>query len=282
MIDQVIGDLAEVRLEVTKHPLFFAEWDELVLRRVMEHHVVAVWDFMSLVKTLQKGLISQDVPWLPPVDPLLARAMNQVVLAEESDHIESLGFTGSHFELYLSAMDEVGANTDPMERFLAQLATGIPFVFALETSKLPACAQRFARHTMHICQKSIHEVAASFLFGREDVIPEMFGRILSRLPEARYPFLRAYLDRHTAIDEAQHACFARQILEQLCGTNERRWQEASDAAASSLAARRRLWDDVLTAVEPLIVARGNHVTESLNVGEAEALLRLTENPLSRI
>jgi len=39
---------------------------------------------------------------------------------------------------------------------------------------------------------------------------------------------------------------------------------------------------VLTAVEPLIVARGNHVTESLNVGEAEALLRLTENPLSRI
>ena len=282
MIDRVIEDLAEIRLEVTRHPLFFVEWSHESLRRVMEHHVIAVWDFMSLVKTLQKGLISQEVPWLPPADPLSARAINQLVLTEESDHIEALGFTGSHFELYLSAMDEVGANTDPVERFLAQLGTGIPFIYALESSRLPAAAQRFVRHTMHMCQKDIHEVAASFLFGREDVIPEMFGRIISRFPNDQFPFLRAYLERHTHIDEAEHAAMARQILVHLCGNSERRWQEATDAAASSLAARRRLWDDVLAVIGPSQNLQSENNTQAINLSEAAVMMALAENPLSRI
>jgi hypothetical protein len=281
MIDQVMNDLAEIRLEVASHPLFFVEWDQASLRRVMEHHVVAVWDFMSLVKTLQKGVMSHEVPWLPPSDPMMARAINQLVLAEESDFIESLGFTGSHFELYLSAMDEVGANTDPMERFLAQLATGIPFAIALESSKLPATAQRFARHTMHMCQRSVHEVAASFLFGREDVIPEMFNRFLTRLPDDQYPFLRAYLGRHTQVDEAEHLQLARQILTQLCGASERRWQEASDAAASSLAARRRLWDDVLASLELPQSSIPGQEQQDIKPSRAGLFLSFAESSLSR-
>jgi hypothetical protein len=286
MIERVVNDLADIRLAVTRHPLFFAEWTRDTLRRVMEHHVVAVWDFMSLVKTLQKGLISQEVPWLPAVDPSMARAINRLVLDEESDHIASLGFTGSHFELYLSAMDEVGANTDPMERFLAQLAMGIPFALALESSKLPATAQRFARHTMHICQRSIHEVAASFLFGREDIIAEVFGRVLTRLPQDEYPIFEAYLNRHADADENEHASLARQILVQLCGTSERRWQEATEAAASSLAARMRLWDNVLAGLEVMPVGADSTadstVAQKIDIGEAAALMSLAENPLSRI
>ena len=247
--ERLEDDIAELRLEVTRHPLFFRPWSVETLRTVMTHHVMAVWDFMALAKTLQRGLTCMDVPWMPPADPVCARMINEIVLAEESDEIETLGFTGSHFELYLAAMDEVGASTEKIERFLAAMGTGVPFVMALERSQIPAASQRFTRHTFHMSQKSLHEVAASFLFGREDIIPEMFKRVAQRLPESGCQHFKAYLERHIQVDSTVHAPMARRLLQNLCGSNEKRWHEASDAAMSSLAARRRLWDDVVSTLD---------------------------------
>lgn len=255
-IEALRQEIEELRLEVTRHPLFFREWSIQDLRTVMEHHVIAVWDFMALAKTLQRGLTSMESPWLPPEDPVAARMINEIIIAEESDRIDSLNFLGSHFELYLAGMEEIGADVAPVERFMASLATGTPFLLALETSRIPATSQRFVRHTMSICQRSLHEVAASFLFGREDVIPEMFNRMLPLLPLEGCAHFRAYLERHIQIDKDTHGPMAARLLENLCGRgqNQKRWREASDAAASSLAARRRLWDDVLSTLDRSRVA----------------------------
>ncbi len=249
-IEALRHEIEELRLEVTRHPLFFRQWSISDLRKVMEHHVIAVWDFMALAKTLQRGLTSMESPWLPPEDPIAARMINEIIVAEESDRIDPINFHGSHFELYLAAMDEVGADVSAAERFLASLATGTPFVLALEASRIPPASQRFVRHTMSMAQRSLHEVAASFLFGREDVIPEMFQHILPILPNSSCVHFRAYLERHIHIDGENHGPMAVRLLESLCGQSQKRWREAADAAASSLAARRRLWDDVLAALGP--------------------------------
>jgi hypothetical protein len=89
----------------------------------MQIHVFAVWDFMSLVKRLQSELTCNSLPWMPPVRSRIARFANEVVLGEESD----LGPDGkpvSHFELYLRAMDEVGADRTLVRGFMAQIDLG--------------------------------------------------------------------------------------------------------------------------------------------------------------
>src|SRR5258707_2613415 len=89
----------------------------------MRSHVFAVWDFMCLAKRLQRDLTSLDVLWLPPARPALARFINSIILAEESD-LDPDGTAASHLELYVRGMEDVGASSVDLLRFLAMLRDG--------------------------------------------------------------------------------------------------------------------------------------------------------------
>ena len=121
--EQLRDTLAPLRHALLNHPIYAEVGSLRRLREFMQMHVFAVWDFMSLVKRLQSELTYNSLPWIPPVSARIARFTNEVVLGEESD----LGLDGkpiSHFELYLRAMDEVGADTTVIRGFTAQLALG--------------------------------------------------------------------------------------------------------------------------------------------------------------
>jgi hypothetical protein len=216
----------------------------------MQMHVFAVWDFMSLVKRLEGELTSISLPWTPPHSARLARFTNEVILGEETD----LGPDGtpiSHFELYLRAMDEVGADTTLIRSFTAQLALGAPWQELLEDLSIPAGVCDFVSETLGCAlHGSIVEVAAAFFFGREDVIPEMFQRLLGLWGDskAEVPHFAYYLERHIELDGGSHGPWAQEMLATLAGRRQSNWQKAAIAAQRAIASRIQLWNSVRTSL----------------------------------
>ena len=86
-IDKLKGDIRSTRDRVIGHPLYSALHDNRAINIFMEHHVFAVWDFMSLLKSLQRNLTCVEVPWVPTGPTGSRRLINDIVLVEESDEL---------------------------------------------------------------------------------------------------------------------------------------------------------------------------------------------------
>ncbi|HLN96745.1 MAG TPA: DUF3050 domain-containing protein [Flavobacterium sp.] len=238
--------LAPIETAILHHDLYDSITDIEGLRRFMEHHVYAVWDFMSLLKSLQRELTCTSMPWLPTGDPVTRRLINEIVLGEESDE-DADGVVMSHFELYLKAMEEAGANTQPIRAFVQALADGQTLEAAFETADVPAAARAFVSYTFNIIRHhGVHVQSAVFTFGREDLIPGMFLALVKDLRN-RFPQIGTfcyYLERHIEVDGDHHSHLALRMTSLLCGDDKTKWQEATEAAVQSLAMRKQLWDSV--------------------------------------
>jgi hypothetical protein len=240
-------DLAGLREGLITHPMYNRINDLRRLREFMQIHVFAVWDFMSLVKRLQMEFTSTRLPWIPPAISQAARFANEVVLGEESD-LSSNGQALSHFELYLGAMDEIGADSSMIRLYLERLSRGMPYEAAFNGLVIPKGIREFVCETLGCAIRgSLVEVASYFFFGREDVIPDMFKRLLclwgkgaSEVPNFAY-----YLERHIDLDGNSHGPLARDMLIALAGDDECTWHKAGQAADRAIRGRLKLWDAVL-------------------------------------
>jgi hypothetical protein len=239
-------DLGDCRSRLVGHPIYRLVDSPDRLRRFMEHHIFAVWDFQSLLKALQQRLTCTSIPWVPTTDPEARRLVNEIVLDEESDELPDGGHA-SHFELYLAAMARAGADTGPITRLLDALRGGESLDHALATCGGPPAALEFVRHSFAIiASEEPHRIVAAFTYGREDVIPDMFRGLVTALAAgdpAWGPF-RFYLERHIAHDDEKHAPVCRRIMARLCGDDAAKWAAASATARACLESRIALWNAI--------------------------------------
>lgn len=241
--------LKPVQDKLENHLVYQSVNDLKSLRTFMEHHVYCVWDFMSLLKALQKELAPTGAPWFPSKNGNICRLINEIVLAEESDTASSSNHKHrfiSHYEMYVQAMEEVGANTAPIKNFLkeAQL-NGIKTALLAEV--IPAPAKTFMTSTFEIIETSKpHLIAAAFSLGRENVIPRMFRSLLKdmKISEDSAPIFYHYLNRHIELDEDEHWPMALGMLESLCSGDTKLEKEALETAHLSLESRVTFWNSV--------------------------------------
>jgi hypothetical protein len=242
--------IAPVRARLTAHPLYNAVQDPVSLCTFMEHHVYAVWDFMSLLKSLQQTLTCTAVPWIPRGNANTRYLINEIVTGEESD-VDEQGRRTSHFELYLRAMRQAGASTDAIDRFIAGLKTCTTIGEALTTAS-PDAVRPFLHFTFDtIATGEPHRIAAVFTFGREDLIPDLFLPLVRKLDQetpGTLTIFRYYLERHIEVDGDHHSHLAMSMVEELCGDDDQKWATATRAAQAALESRIALWDAVLAAL----------------------------------
>ena len=248
-IEKLKAAITPARDRVVGHPLYAALATPAAITTFMEHHVFAVWDFMSLLKSLQRQLTCVDVPWVPSGPTGSRRLINDINLVEESD--ERHGGFISHFELYLLGMTQAGADRSTIDTFIAALRAGTPVRDALIRAAVPAAAADFVRTTWGFIENAaVHSQAAAFAFGREDLIPDMFEQVVK--VDANHGGQLSdfvdYLARHIEVDGEQHTPMAMQMLADLCGDDADKWEECADTVNLALAARVRLWDGILAEI----------------------------------
>ena len=237
---EINNNIKPYKENIINHSLYkkLTSVDDIAI--LMEHHVYAVWDFMSLLKALQSILTCTGSPWVPVGDREIRRLINSIVLEEESD-VDQDGVPSSHYEMYLDAMKQSGANTSPIENFVAN-------VTSVKIPKVSDGIDSFLKSTFDVIDsKKAHKIAAAFTFGREDLIPDMFTAIVeeyntnNKLDKFVY-----YLERHIELDGGEHGPLALQLVSDLCGDDEKKWKEVEETAISCLIARKKLWDVVVT------------------------------------
>jgi hypothetical protein len=246
-VEQLKSNIEPVRNTLLAHPVYIQIQDLHGLQRFSEIHVFAVWDFMSLLKSLQIGLTSVTLPWVPVGNADTRYLINEIVLGEESD-VDEAGNRISHFELYLKAMHQMGASTNVIETIIAQINTGTKVQDAIEGAQLPKQVKDFLQFTFDISFNApLHVKAAVFTFGREDLIPSMFMKILDKIyadaPD-KVSIFKYYIERHIEVDGDHHSHLALDMVNRLCGSDVSKWEEATAASVKALELRIGLWDAI--------------------------------------
>lgn len=251
LVDRIKFDdkLNAAKYDLHNHPIYDVITDVDSMRIFTESHVWAVWDFMSLLKRLQRDFTNTNEIWTPKNSAENARFIGEICLSEESDVFENDKHI-SHFELYLLAMEDIGANTTEIRKFVSRLECGDYYENALEDAKITETVKGFVISTLLFAKYgSTIQATSAFFFGREDPIPDMFDKFLRKIdPDKQFTYFRHYLARHIEVDGSDHGPKAMMLLDSITNGDDIKINEAILAGEVAIRLRIAFWNDIYERV----------------------------------
>jgi len=247
--------MREVAL-VIEHPVYRLLTTVPSVVRFMELQVWCVWDFMFLAKAVQRAVGCYEVPWVPPRDCSLVATINAIVGSEEAD-MGPDGTYQSHFEIYVAAMRQAGADTGPVGRAVELVREGVSTDEALRRAGAPDASRAFVGETLELCVAAAHVRVAALCIGREELVPQMFTAMLSSgvSEDPRLGAFLWYVRRHVNLDSESHGPLSAKLFRRVVGLGRGQLQEAVEGGLRAVRARRRYLDaihDVIQSSSPAL------------------------------
>lgn len=240
---------------ISEHALFPQINSISQIRIFMQEHVFAVWDFMCLIKELNRRLVCTQSPWLPPIDAFSAHLIGEILIEEESDLAEDGVNYACHYDTYLLAMEKIGADTTPIKKLLSLLSNGHSIEDALDVTNVHPATKKFVLTTFSFFNSKLHEIAAAFVYGREGLTSAMFAPLLAKLQSEKFKqhknelsTLIFYLERHIELDQEDHFPKALQMLDNLTQNDPQKITETEAAAIKALNARNEFLNSIQNAL----------------------------------
>ena len=245
-LDNYKNVIDELRQLLASHKLFSNTLNVDQIRHFMESHIFSVWGFMSLLKALQSGITVNNIPWMPNQNTKngLTNFINEIVLCEESDDIDNIGYI-SHFEIYLLAMDKINADPSQINFLTKKLKSEKYNKKLIEELNIYDEVKEFIKFDLDVAlSKNLPKIVGSFTLGREKVIPNMFSYIITCIEYSNSTKnLLTYLKRHVNIDGDRHGPLSIKLLDTICDTDED-YAIAYNSGITSLKLRLKVWDRI--------------------------------------
>ena len=245
-IDELELILKNNQQELFNHNLYQTITTKDDLKIFMESHVFAVWDFMCLVKKLQKELTSIDNIWIPKKYKYAGRMINEIILNEETDFINN-NYT-SHYELYKLAMGEINASSTYIDNFTKDLnyqnlekkivlLNSDIFIFVSETFNT-------------IKTNNLPYIVGYFYYGRENPIPTMFGNVVKNIcVDFDCVGMKLYLDKHIKMDSEEHGPMSIMMMNEIIDNDVIKKKYSLIGGIVATRTRINLWNFILEKIK---------------------------------
>ena len=245
-MNNIIKNLEPLKEKLKNHSLYNNIKDIDDLKIFSSAHVYAVWDFMSLLKFLQVNLTSTSLPWYPSKNSSTAKLINEIVAGEETDEDQN-GKPISHFEMYIDSIQDFGLNTNLILNNINSLNNLETIEKDIDKLEIKEYVKNFLKFTFSVIKRgNVHEVAAVFTFGREDLIPDMFIPLIEGINAKNNDLdkLIYYFKRHIEVDGDMHGPMSMEMLSYLCNNDPTKITDSSSISEKALLARISLWDGI--------------------------------------
>ena len=226
------------------HRIYDRLHDEASLRLFVEHHVICVWIYNYLMRDLYQEIANHIQPMSSQVQKEAIRLISELVLEEEVDE-QNDGTLISHMEIYLEAMQDLGADVGPIMSFFDLLESGKDWVEAARQAHFPIESQLYFEKINVFFESPVHERAALLFYEGEPYVPDSFLNKLNVLSQtAKTARLLEYFEKH--IEGLKRPGFSAigRLVELFCGDDEDLNAAAEARAEEAMKIRLEFWGQI--------------------------------------
>jgi len=233
------------------HKVYDKIHDSKTLSAFMEYHIICVWAYDALLKSLQKDLLGHATPLLSDEQKEAIHLICEIALEEQVEALPDGGFQ-SHMELYLDNMVDENCDTAPTLEFFRNLEHSVPIPRALRRSGFDKPVVDYGLAIMKILESEPHKKAAALFYEGEPFIPDTFLIRLNELSEnPTAEGLIDYFERHIEGLKRPGYSSAGRLVEIFCDTNTTNHEECEAIAQQLMRHRLELWDRLDDKIEQL-------------------------------